>query len=298
MFLRFKAFGLLAILILASVSFLSAQETNNRTPNVRPKSDADSSPTPTPTPAQSKQDARQNITAEKGRETKSGEPTAEQVAESAIFIYGGGLGRANLDQIRKTTFEKGKMSLTDASGKTEQANYERWILRGESLEKEKVRFDKEFPGAKFALVTNSEKVFGLLDNDAVFTPREDAIKEFQNRIWHGLEALLRYKENGSTVEMVKRDKIMGVDFYVLDVNDKQNRKTRFYVSVKTFRVMILEYTEDSIKYKRKFYDYNYAQGTLVPYRTVLWANDKKIEEMDVQTITFGQKVEEDLFAGN
>ena len=34
---------------------------------------------------------------------------------------------------------------------------------------------------------------------------------------------------------------MGVDFYVLDVTDKQNRKTRFYLSTKTFRVMMLEY---------------------------------------------------------
>ena len=39
-------------------------------------------------------------------------------------------------------------------------------------------------------------------------------------------------------------------------------------------------TEDGVKYRRKFYDYNYAQGTLVPYRTVLWANDKQIEETE------------------
>ena len=88
---------------------------------------------------------------------------------------------------------------------------------------------------------------------------------------------------------------MSVEFYVLDVTDKQNRKTRFYISTKTLRVMMLEYTEDTVKYRRKFYDYNYAQGTLVPFRTVLWANDKQIEETNIQTISFGQRVEENVF---
>jgi len=220
--------------------------------------------------------------------------TAEQVAESAIVIYGGLGGRQNLNQIRKTAVERGKISVKNADGKTENASYERWILRGDNLEKERIRFDQEFPSAKYALVYNNDKIFGIFNN-SVFTPREDASKSFENQIWHGLEALLRYKENGSTLELVGRDKIMGVDFYIVDVTDKQNRKTRFYVSTKTYRVMILEYTEDGTKYRRRFYDYNYAQGTLVPYRTVLWANDKQVEETQVQTITFGQKVEDYLF---
>jgi hypothetical protein len=82
---------------------------------------------------------------------------------------------------------------------------------------------------------------------------------------------------------------------LLDVTDKQKRKTRFYVSSKSFRVMMLEYNVGETKYRRKFYNYNYAQGTLYPFRSVLWANDKQIEETEVQTITFGQKVEENIF---
>ncbi len=91
---------------------------------------------------------------------------------------------------------------------------------------------------------------------------------------------------------------MGVEFHLLDITDKQNRKTRFYVSAKSFRVMRLEYTEGDVKYMRKFYDYNYAQGTLVPYRTVLWANDKQIEEIQIGTISFGLKLEEGMFQGS
>ncbi len=220
--------------------------------------------------------------------------TAEQVAESAVLIYGGLGGRANLNQIRKTSLERGKISVLNAEGKTEQANYERWVMRADTLDKERIRFEQEFPSAKYALVYTGDKIFGLYNN-SVFTPREDASKAFENQIRHGLEALLRYKENGSTIALTGREKLLGVDFYLLDVTDKQNRKTRYYISSKTFRVMMLEYAEGDTKYRRKFYDYNYAQGTLYPFRSVLWANDKQIEETEVQTITFGQKVEENIF---
>jgi hypothetical protein len=222
-------------------------------------------------------------------------PTADQLAESVITIYGGSVvGRQNLNQIRKTTFERGKLAITGADGKVEKANYERWVLRGENLNKEKVRFDQSFPNAKFGLVYTGEKIFGVYEN-SVFTPREDASNSFEQQIWHGLDALLRYKENDAKIEAAGRDKLMGVEFFLLDVIDKQNRKTRFYISSKQFRVMQLEYEAGGVKYLRKFYDYRYAQGTLVPYRTVLWANDKKMEETEILTITFGQRVEESIF---
>src|SRR5262249_13913013 len=131
--------------------------------------------------------------------------------------------------------------------------------------------------------------------ESVFTPREDASKAFQNQIWHGLEALLRYKENEAGVALSTREKYMGVDYYALDITDKQNRKTRFFISAKTFRVMWLEYTEDEVKYVRKFSDYRYAQGTLVPYKSTLLANGKPIEETIISTVTYGQKVEDDTF---
>ncbi len=274
--MRFKFFTLFAAaLLLTSVSFVFAQETTTATTAVKPKENK-------------KQDNKKTQSAD------AKNPTAEQVAESVIIIYGSLGGRDYLKQIRKTTIERGKMSFVNAEGKTEQSNYERLIMRGDSLDKERVRFDQEYPSGKFALIYNNDKVFGLF-NDAVFAPREDASKAFENQIWHGLEALLRYKENGSTLTLAKREKMMGVEFHILEVTDQQKRQTRFYISTKTLRVMMLEYTQDDVKYRRKFYDYNYAQGTLVPFRTVLWANDKQIEETSIQTISFGQRVEEDIF---
>ena len=278
MFFRFKTFAFFAFLIFAGVSFVMAQE--NSAKPAQDKSD------------KGKKDKKQNNKKQSGDLDKNA--TAEQVAESTIVIYGGLGGRASLNQIRKTTIERGKISVVNTEGKTEQANYERVILRADSLDKERIRFNQEFPSAKFALIYSDDKIFGVF-NDSVFTPREDASKAFQNQLWHGMEALLRYKENGSTLELAGREKMMNVDLYILNVTDKQQRKTRFYISSKTFRVMMLEYTEDNVKFRRKFYDYNYAQGTLVPYHTVLWADDKQVEEIRIQTITFGQKVEENVF---
>jgi hypothetical protein len=224
-------------------------------------------------------------------------PTADIVAESVIFIYGLGGGRATLNQIRKTALERGKLSVVNAEGKTDTATYQRWTRRADTLSKEKIRLDQQYPTAQYALVFNDQKIFGIVD-DQVFTPRDDASKAFENQIVHGLEALLRYKENGSTLALVGKDKILGVEYFILDVTDTQSRKTRFYVSAKSFRVMMLDYEEEGIKYRRRFHDYNYAQGTLFPFRTTLWAGDKMIEETEVGTVTFGQKIDEAMFSGS
>ena len=276
MFLPLKTTLLFTTLFLTTFSFAFAQETENKE---QPKKEAEK-----PAPVQQNFDLSKNA-------------TADGVAESTIMIYGSLAGRNALNQIRKTTIERGKMTLVNDDGTIDNANYQRWIVRGESLEKEKSRFEQEFPNTKFSLIYNGEKTFGVFNN-TIFTPQESALNSFQNQIWHGLEALLRYKENGSKLELVKRDKIMNVEFYVLDVTDKQNRKTRFYISVKTLRVMMLEYEEGGVKFKRKFYDYNYSQGTLVPYRSVLWADDKQIEETQIMTISFGQKIDDEMFAGS
>ena len=220
--------------------------------------------------------------------------TGEQIAETVIFIYGLPSGRAVLNQIRKTTYERGQATYTGADGQVQRANYRRYIIRAEKLDDEKIRLDQEFPNARYSLVFSGDKIYGIFNN-TVFTPREDAAKSFENQIVRGIEALLRYKENESTLEMAQREKIMGVDYYVLDVTDTKNRKTRFFISVKSFRVMMITYEDEGVNYRRRFYDYNLAQGTLVPFRTVLWANDKQVEETQIGTVTFGQKVDDGLF---
>lgn len=230
-----------------------------------------------------------------GKDAANKPATADSVAESAILVYSGLGGRERLNQIRKTSIERGRISVKGDSGQMEQATYQKWIVRGDDQDKEKIRFDQEYPTVRYSLVHSGDKTFGIYNN-SVFVPRADAAKVFENRIYHGIDALLRYKENGSTLSLAGRDKILGVDFYFLDLTDKQGRKTRFYLSAKTYRVMMIDYEEEGVKYRRKYYDYNYAQGTLVPYRSTLTADDKVVEESQVLTVTYGQKVDDSLFA--
>ena len=222
---------------------------------------------------------------------------AEAVVETMLFVYGMGGGRGTLNQIRKTTIERGRTTYTGADGKVEDVTYQRYVLRGDTLAKEKIRLDQTYPNAKYSLVYDGEKVFGIVNN-TTFVPREDTAKAFESNMFHGMEALLRYKEGESKIELAEREKIMGVEYYVVEVTDAAQRKTRFFISVKSFRVMMLTYETAGVKYRRKFYDYNYAQGTLVPYRTVLWAQDKIVEETEIGTVSYGQKVDEGLFSSN
>lgn len=228
---------------------------------------------------------------------KGAEPTAEQVAETSIIIYGNGGGRALLNQIRKTSVERGKIGTLNAEGRMEQATYQRFTSWTAEPSVEKIRLEITYPTAKYSLIHNGEKIFGIF-NGSVFSPLDSAAGAFENRTAHGLEALLRYKENGSTLSFDGREKHMGVEYFKLGVTDKESRKTSFYISVKTFRVMMLDYEYAGVQYRRKFYDYNLAQGTLVPYRTVLYSEDNVVEEQDIGTVTFGQKVDDGLFAEN
>jgi hypothetical protein len=257
------------LVLLAGIAGVSAQEA--------------AVPTPTPTPPM--------IFNEKNQQNF----TAEQVVESTIFIYGMGGGRAVLDQIRKTTAERGKITVRNTAGREETGTYQWWTVRGDNSYKDQIHFERAFPGTQYSMIRADEQVMGVTNN-LTFSPSTDAVKQFENHIFRGLDVLLRYKENESTIEVAERQKIMGVDFHVVDVTDKEGRKTRFFISAKSLRVMILEYEEDGVKYSRRFYDYRIAQGTLVPYRTVLWVDGRQVEEKVIGTITFGQKVEDGLFA--
>lgn len=275
MFLFLRSF--LVIFVFAGAVGVLAQDAPQPTPTPAPAA--------TPTPA-----AARPLTAKEAMAN----PTAETVTETALFVYALAGGRPVLEQIRKTTIERGKTSVMNGDGRMETSNYQKWIIRGPSIEKEKLRIDHEFPTVRYSLIWNDDKVSLVHDGNSL-TPTDEASKAFQNQVFRGIDGLLRYKESGSTITLAGKEKIMAVDYHRVDVTDKAGRKTRYFVSAKTFRVMMLEYEEDGKKYRRKFYDYNYAQGTLVPYRTVLYQGDKIVEETNVGTVTFGQKVDDTLF---
>jgi hypothetical protein len=229
---------------------------------------------------------------------KSGaEFTADQITEGVIIAYG---SRTALEQIRRNGIERGRLTRIGTDGRSEDASYERRFIRGASAEKDKVRLDQKLPTVEYSLLYGEGRLWGII-NGSVFTPREEATIEFQSQLWHGIDALLRYKENGSTVSLGGKDKQQGVEFYIIDLTDKEKRRTRYYVSARSLRVIWLEYEEGgqagraSVKYMRRFYDYRLAQGTLVPYLSRFFEDGKQTQETRIMTVTYGIKMEDSLF---
>jgi len=226
--------------------------------------------------------------------------TGEQVAETAIAMAGNGFGRAVLSQIRRNGLEIGKETRTRPDGKSEESRYELRFVHGEKPEQDKVRIDSKTPQAEYTLVYGEGRLFGII-NGATFTPKPDAAADFISKQAHSIDALLRYKENESKVTSVGKDKQQGIDLYVIDLVDKADRKTRYFISAKSFRVLSLEYEETppgggiAVKYTKRFYDYRVAQGTQVPYRTVTMEDGKLTTETHILTITYGVKMDNALF---
>ncbi|HEX8708580.1 MAG TPA: hypothetical protein VF723_10095 [Pyrinomonadaceae bacterium] len=223
--------------------------------------------------------------------------TAEQIVETVIVVFG---GRPSLGQVRRNGWERGKTTIVATDGRTEEGSYERRFIRGESLDKDKVRLDQKTPTLEYSLVYGGGKIWGFL-NGTTFTPRQDTTDLFLSQMWHGIDALLRYKENGSTIALAGKDKQQNIDLYIIDLTDKDKRQTRYYISAKFFRILWLEYEEaptagaKPVKYMRRFYDYRYTQQTLVPYRSVLFEGGKQTQETRLLSITYGIKMEDSLF---
>ena len=222
--------------------------------------------------------------------------TAEQVVESVILVYG---TRPGLDQIRRNGVERGKITRFNTDGNAEEANYERRFVRGDNLEKDKIRLDQKLPTMEYSLIYGDGKLWGII-NGAAFTPRQDATASFISQHHHSIDSLLRYKECGSTITLVGKEQQKGLELFVVDLIDKEKRKTRFYISARSLRVLWLEYEEPNpggapVKYTRKFLDYRAVQQTLAPYRIVLLENGRESQETRVLTITYGVKVSDSIF---
>jgi hypothetical protein len=271
----------LVVLIPFSGTIPASASQDPRTPPQDPRTQEPKNPQPKP--AESK--------------SQKTEYTAEQVAESVILIYG---TRPGLEQIRRNGLERGRITRFGTDGNAaEESNYERRFVRGETLGKDKIRLDQKLPTMEYSLIFHDGKLWGLI-NGAAFTPKQEASVDFIAQHHHSIEALLRYKECGSTLNLIGKDAQKGLDLYVLDLIDKEKRKTRYYISARSLRVLWLEYEESapggtSVKYTRKFLDYRIVQQTLVPYRIVLTADGRQSQETRVLTITYGVRVSDAIF---
>ena len=239
---------------------------------------------------EAKQEVKQDPT---NKDTKF---TAEQIVESVILIYG---TRPLLEQIRRNGVERGKITRYPTEGNLEEANYERRFVRGENLDKDKIRLDQKLPTMEYSLIFGEGKLWGVI-NGAAFTPKQEATANFISQHHHSIESLLRYKECGSTIALVGKEQQKGLELFVIDLTDKEKRKTRFFISARSLRILWLEYDEGTpggvpVKYTRKFLDYRVVQQTLAPYRIVLLEDGRQSQETRVLTITYGVKVSDSIF---
>lgn len=226
--------------------------------------------------------------------------TAEQVAEGFIIATGGYGGRETLKQVRSKGVESGKFRRTLPNLPAEEYTYNKYFLRGDDMTKDRIRIDQKSPAIEYSLIFGEGNIWGII-NGTNFTPRPDIARAFTHQLWYSIDSLLRYKENGSTINLFAKETHKGVEVYPLEVIDKENRKIRYYISAKLLRVLWFEYEEPltesgtPVKYMRRFYDYRIAQGTLIPFKTVFYENGKQIEETTISTITYGLKVDEGMF---
>lgn len=223
--------------------------------------------------------------------------TAEQVAEITILSYG---SRPVLAQIRRNGVERGRLTRFLPDGKTEESSYERRFVRGENAEKDKVRLDQKTPSLEYSLIYGDGRLWGII-NGTTFVPRADAANTFRSQHLHSIDALLRYKENGSTLNMIGKQQQKGLDLYVVDLIDKDKQSTRYYISAKSYQVLWLEFEDTPegggtpLKYVRKFLDYRVVQSTRVPYRTLLLEEGRQTQETRILTITYGVKIDDVIF---
>ena len=281
-FIALIALSTLAILVsLPGIHRVAAAAEDTKTQTAKPQ--ATPKPQETPKPAEAKP-------------TGDVKFTAEQIVESVILVYG---SRPALEQIRRYGVERGKITRYNAEGNPEEANYERRFVRGENLEKDKIRLDQKLPTMEYSLIYDDGKLWGMI-NGAAFTPRQDATADFISQHHHSIDSLLRYKECGSTIALVGKEQQKGLDLYVLDLTDKEQRKTRYFISARSLRVLWLQYEDGppggiAVHYTRKFLDYRVVQQTLVPYRVVLTIDGRQSQETQVLTITYGVKVSDSVF---
>jgi hypothetical protein len=241
----------------------------------------------------------------KGAEVKLS--PVETVVELAIIAYG---GRRQLETVRAAIQEEGTIRLA-----TEQGDLTGdFILR--SLRREKTWLDllrvdlnlsppgsdSRQGGVKYSIGYNGATVWSAQNNQYV-NPKPEAEAAFRAQLTREYMALLRYKEDGSKIELVGPETVVGVDTNVIDLTNPNGEKTRYWVSTKTYRILHSEYElklaegQAPTKYRISYFytPFRVVQNTLVPIRRVMTQDGKFVQEVNLNNITYSAKIDPEVF---
>ena len=236
---------------------------------------------------------------------------AEAVIELAIIAYG---GRKQLETARAAIQEAGTIRLATDQGDLAGS----YLLR--SIRKEKsaldlLRVDLELsapenaqgqssPAIKYVIGFNGASVWSA-QNGQYVNPRAGADVAFRAQLTHEYMALLRYKEDGSKLDLVGPETVVGVDTNVIDLTTSEGAKIRYWLSSRTYRVLHCEYElklvegQQPTKYRIDYYYTPFSsavvQNTLVPVRREMKQDGKFVQEIRLTNITYSAKLDPEIF---
>jgi hypothetical protein len=232
---------------------------------------------------------------------------AEVIAEYVIIAYG---TRPALQTARANIQEDGTIKLVTDQGNI-TGNYTLRQSRREKSTQDLLRVDLDLSppenqtsgkGIKYIIAYNGASVWSA-QNDQYRNAAPEAEAAFQAQLTHDYASLLRYKEDGSTLEMKKPETIVGVDCNVLEMTSPDGTKTTYWISTKTFRILHLEYAlnlaqgQQPIKYRVSFFytPLRVVQNTLVPTRRVMLQDGKLVQEVSITQFNYSAKFDPEIF---
>ena len=232
----------------------------------------------------------------------------EILVETVIFAYG---SRPILQAARASVEEKGNIRIATEQGDLSGSFTLRRIQKEKSWQ-DLFRTDLEIDTpdsavragtpakVKFTMTFNGASVWGA-QNDQYISPAQESELAFRSQLTHDYTTLLRYKEDGSKIELIGPATVVGIDTQVLDLTLPNGEKTRFWISAKTYRILHLEYqiklpngTTPTVKVSY-YPPYKVVQNTLVPTRRVMEQDGKFVQEITLNQIAYSAKLDPDIF---
>ena len=218
----------------------------------------------------------------------------EKLVEFAKANYGllitqkNGLIKSNLKLISGDNVREGRSTLK--------------FIRKPKLMEDLVILELDLPDTKFTMGFDGEKTWALNNTERTELSPELAAA-FRSSYAHSYEALLRYKEDGSKVELIDTKKIASLEIDFIDLTTADGQKTRYEISRRSGRILYLEYeikpaTPDAkpIKYRLHYKDFKVVQNSIIiPYITIVYENDVIVEERTVIEAAFSAQMEEKIF---
>jgi hypothetical protein len=234
---------------------------------------------------------------------------AEVIVETAIIAYG---NRNALKTARAAVEEDGTIKLATDQGDV-TGDYKMRSIRKDKSWADLLRNDLSLkpptpsqrtgapPDVKYVIAFNGASVWSA-QNGQYVNPRPEVEAAFRAQLTHDYTNLLRYKEDGSKIELVGPENVVGIDTNVIDLTMPDGQKTRYWLSAKTYRILHMEYdlkvgdSATAMKFRVSYYPpYKIVQNTLVPGRRVMEQNGKVVQEINVNTCTYSAKIDPEVF---